>query len=227
MDCFTRCSRNPYCDLRDPRDPFNRTFILPATSAATCVKRKLSFPFYWLLAILLFAFSLQHATAHADGIDIQQAHLESSDEGYRLSASYEFDLNRGLEDALTRGIPLYFTTEIEITRPRWYWFDAREIVSSQTIRISYNVLTRQYYASMGNRLHQNFDSLDDALSMVRRPNRWVVADKNALKPGTTYEVAVRMQLDVAQLPKPFQVHALNSSDWRLSSDWERFDFTAD
>lgn len=191
------------------------------------MKRKRFFPFHWLCAILLLAFSLHHAAAHADGIEIKQAHLESSDEGYRLSATYEFDLNRGLEDALSRGIPLYFTTEIEITRPRWYWFDAREVASSQTIRISYNVLTRQYYAAMGNRLHQSFDSLDDALSMVRRPNRWIVASRDTLSPGTTYEVAVRMQLDVAQLPKPFQVHALNSSDWRLSSDWERFDFTAD
>lgn len=191
------------------------------------MKRKTFFPFHWLCAIVLLAFSLQHAPVHADGIDIQQVHLEKSDEGYRLSASYDFDLNRGLEDALSRGIPLYFTTEIEVTKPRWYWFDAKEIVNSQTIRISYNVLTRQYYAAIGNRLHQSFDSLDDALSLIRRPNRWVVADLGALKPGATYEVAVRIQLDVAQLPKPFQVHALNSSDWRLSSDWERFDYTAE
>lgn len=220
-DCFTRCFRKP-CP-----DPVTEQLILPANVAATCVKRKPFFPLYWLFAIFLLAFSLQHATAHADDIDIRQAHLESSDEGYRLSATYAFDLNRGLEDALARGIPLYFTTEIEITRPRWYWFDAKEIVNSQTIRISYNVLTRQYYAAMGNRLHQSFDTLEDALSTVRRPNRWIVANRDALKPGATYEVAVRMQLDVAQLPKPFQVHALNSSDWRLSSDWERFDFTAD
>ncbi|MNI92816.1 hypothetical protein D3C73_1506640 [compost metagenome] len=63
--------------------------------------------------------------------------------------------------------------------------------------------------------------------MVRRPNRWVIADRNTLKVGQTYEVAVRMQLDVAQLPKPFQVHAMNSSDWRLSSNWKRFTYTAE
>ncbi len=59
---------------------------------------------------------------------------------------------------------------------------------------------------------------------MRRPNRWVVADKNALKPGETYHVAVRMALDLAQLPKPFQVNALNNSDWRLSSEWKYFNF---
>lgn len=192
------------------------------------MKRKLSFSFYWLCATLLLAFSLQHAVAHAaEGIEIEQAHLEDSNEGYRLSATFSFDLNRGLEDALTRGIPLYFTTEIEITRPRWYWFDAKQIAESQTIRISYNVLTRQYHAAIIGRLQQSFSTLDDALTMVRRPNRWVVADKSALKVGQTYDVAMRMQLDVAQLPKPFQVHALNSSDWRLTSNWKRFTYTVE
>lgn len=192
------------------------------------MKQKLFPPFYWLCTILLLAFSLQLGYARAaDGIEIEQAHLEDSAEGYRLSAIFAFDLNRGLEDALTRGIPLYFTTEIEITRPRWYWFDAKEIVGSQTIRISYNVLTRQYHAAITGRLQQSFQTLDDALSLVRRPNRWVVADKDALKAGQSYAVAVRMQLDVAQLPKPFQVHALNSSDWRLSSNWKHFIYTAE
>lgn len=192
------------------------------------MKRKLFFPLYWLCAIMLLAFSLQHSNVQAaESIEIVEAHLEDSAEGYRLAATYSFDLSRGLEDALTRGIPLYFTTEIEINKPRWYWFDAKEVSESQTIRISYNVLTRQYHAAITGRLQQSFATLDDALSMVRRPNRWVIADRNTLKIGQTYEVAVRMQLDVAQLPKPFQVHAMNSSDWRLSSSWKRFTYTAE
>ena len=192
------------------------------------MKQNFSISLYWLCATLLLAFSLQFVSAQAaDGIEIEQAHLEDSSEGYRLSSTFAFDLNRGLEDALTRGIPLYFTTEIEITKPRWYWFDAKEVVDTQTIRISYNVLTRQYHAAITGRLQQSFPTLDDALSLVRRPNRWVVADRNELRVGQTYLVSIRMQLDVAQLPKPFQVHALNSSDWRLTSNWKHFNYTAE
>lgn len=222
--CFTHYFKNPYLDL------FNSTYTTCRVDCFTLsrrVKQKLSF-FYRLCVTLLLACSLHHTVVHAaDGIEIEQAHLEDSSEGYRLSATFAFDLNRGLDDALMRGIPLYFTTEIEITRPRWYWLDAKEVDTTQTIRISYNVLTRQYHAAISGRLQQSFSSLDDALSMVRRPNRWVVADKNTLKIGQTYNVAVHMQLDVAQLPKPFQVHALNSSDWQLSSNWKHFAFTAE
>lgn len=179
----------------------------------------------WLSTALLLSIALPCAPAvAAEGIDITQAHLEPTEEGYKLSATFAFDLNPGLENAVMRGIPLYFTTDVEITRPRWYWFDERAIRTSQTIRLSYNVLTREYRAAIVGNLQQSFSSLDDALTMIRRPSRWLVAPKGSLKPGETYTVAVHMELDVAQLPKPFQVNALNNSDWRLSSDWKFFTF---
>jgi hypothetical protein len=190
--------------------------------------RLLPFLIRWLLTTLLLALTIAPLSARAAvGIEITQVKLENTDEGYKLAANFAVELNRGLEDAITRGVPLYFTTEVEFTRPRWYWFDERAITATQTIRMSYDVLTRQYHASISGRLHQSFSSLDDALSLLRRPSRWVVAEKGELKPGATYNVAIRMGLDVARLPKPFQINALNNSDWRLSSDWKQFSFRAD
>ena len=181
-----------------------------------------------LLFVLMLVVSFGSVTAYAaDGADMTRARIETSDDGYRLSAAFSFELNRGLEDAINRGVPLYFTTEVELTRPRWYWFDEKAINAAQTIRISYNVLTRRYQAAINGSLQQSFDSLDDALSLIRRPSRWVIADKGALQVGEIYRVAVRMGLDLAQLPKPFQVNALNNSDWRLSSDWKTFNYKAE
>lgn len=164
---------------------------------------------------------------HAAEVRIEQAQLEATDDGYRLVSAFSFELKRVLEDALNRGVPLYFTTDVELNRPRWYWFDENTVRASHTIRISYNVLTRQYYAAAAGSLRQSFSSLEDALSLVRRPPRWLVADKDALKLGATYQVSLRMRLDVTQLPKPFQVNAMNDSDWRLSSDWKTFTYKAE
>jgi hypothetical protein len=198
-----------------------------ATSSTRVTQRFLHLFASWLLtaSLLALAFAPSHARA-SDGVDITAASLERTDEGYRLALSTVFELNRGLEDAIMRGVPLYFTTEVEITRPRWYWFDEQAVSATQTIRLSYNVLTHQYHAAIIGSLQQSFSSLDDALSLVRRPSRWVVADKDALKPGASYNVAVRVGLDVARLPKPFQVNALNNSDWRFSSDWIQFTYRA-
>ncbi|HEX7635594.1 MAG TPA: DUF4390 domain-containing protein [Noviherbaspirillum sp.] len=180
-----------------------------------------------LLAPLLLALAFAAPAVHAESVDITRAGLENTDEGYKLAISFAFDLNRSLEDAITRGIPLYFTTEIELSRKRWYWFNEKTLAASTTTRISYNVLTRQYQAAIGGQLQASFSSLEEALSLVRRPGRWLVAEKGALKPGEVYNVEVRMLLDVTRLPKPFQVNAFNNSDWRLSSDWKQFTFKAE
>lgn len=187
------------------------------------------FPYRRLLLICVFAFlqALMQPLAQADEVEIRQAHVEATEEGYRLSATFGLDLNRELEDAIMRGIPLYFTTEVQVIRPRRYWFDETTLTASQTVKISYNVLTRQYRAAIDGSLHRNFNSLDEALSLVRNPGRWLFAQKEALKPGETYHAFLRMGLDVAQLPKPFQVNALNNSDWRVSSDWKQLTFKAE
>jgi hypothetical protein len=178
-----------------------------------------------LLLCLMFAGPAA-LEAHAADIDVLKASIDSTDEGYRLSTAYAFELNHGLESTIMRGVPLYFTTEVELTRHRWYWLDETAVRATQTTRVSYNVLTRQYHASINSSLQQNFSTLEDAMALVRRPPRWIIADTKALKPGEVYNVAVRMQLDIAQLSKPFQVNALNNSDWRLSSDWINFSYKA-
>jgi hypothetical protein len=167
------------------------------------------------------------ALAGSDGVEVMQANVESSSDGYRLSASYSFELNHGLEDTINRGVPLYFTTGVQLTRPRWYWFDEKAVSASETIRVSYNVLTRRYHVAINGGLQQTFNSLDDALALIRRPTRWLIASHDQLKSGETYDVAIRMGLDTGQLAKPLQVNALNNSDWHFSSDWKTIRFTAE
>jgi hypothetical protein len=181
----------------------------------------------FILPALFSCLLLWQPIAYAGNIEVGYARIESSEDGYRLAGSFSFELSRELENIITSGIPLYFVTEVEITRPRWYWLDEKTVTSQQSVRISYNVLTRQYRASINGSFAQNYKDLDEALSLVRRPSRWLVADKSVLSYGANYNVAVQVRLDTNQLPKPLQFNALNNSDWRLSSDWKRMTFKAD
>jgi hypothetical protein len=143
-----------------------------------------------------------------------------------LNATFEFDLPQALEEAVQKGIALYFNIEFELFRKRWYWFDRR--VASQTLvyRLSYSPLTRQYRLARGG-LSQPFESLDEALALVKSVRNWKVADRALLSPGDDYDAQVRMRLDVSQLPKPFQVNAITSREWNLASDWREIQVTAD
>ncbi len=175
---------------------------------------------------LLLTFACAQAVA-AEGVDITHASIEATEDGYKLAASYSFDLNHGLEDAIQHGVPLFFTTEIELTRPRWYWTDDRAVAARQTTRITYNVLTRQYHVSVNGGVQQSFPTLDDALFLIRRPSRWLIAPRGALKPGETYTVTLKMGMDREYLAKPIQVNAINNAEWRLTSNKKSFPYKAE
>jgi len=161
----------------------------------------------------------------ADDIEVANARLTATDEGYALDADFEFNLNPRLEDALAKGVPLFFVIEFEAERPRWYWWNERVVQKTLQIRLSYNALTRQYRVSSGGALSQNFGSLIEAQRAVARVRDWLVLERAQVKPDETFLIALRMRLDLSQMPKPFQVSAITNRDWVLASDWQRWRFT--
>jgi len=178
-----------------------------------------------LLALAALVLLLSAApAAQAEGIDVSRAALVTAEEGYFLEADFGVALNPTLEDALNKGVPLYFLLEFEIIRPRWYWFNENILDTRQQYRLSYNALTRQYRLGVGS-LFQSFGALAEALDFLSRVRRRQVLEPGVLTKGNTYTAGVRMRLDVSQLPKPFQLNALASRDWNFGSEWHRWSVT--
>ena len=173
----------------------------------------------WLVAVL----AMLPVLVLAAEIEIANPQITASEDGFVVSADFSFELNERLEEAVTKGVVLYFVTEFEMTRPRWYWLDEKVVSRNQTHRLSFHALTRQYRLSKGG-LHQSFDTLSEALRVLSRLRNWVVIDGRAEKPvvqaGDTYMAALRMRLDINQLPRPFQISALGNKDWSLASEWK-------
>ena len=188
------------------------------------IKRFLPLRLVAALWIALALCLMAAGPARAESIAVQRASLQSDGSGWSLDARFEFELNSNLEDAVNKGIPVYFTTDFELSRPRWYWFDEQPVSVSQSIRLSFQPLTREYRVSTGG-LQLGFASLNEALSVIKHVTSWHVIDRNQVHPGETYTASVRMQLDIALMPKPFQIDAVNNRDWNLASDWKRITFT--
>jgi hypothetical protein len=208
------------------RERFAVQFLTDLLSTGPLVTRRFFRLLAWQL-LLMLACALPAAHAAEETVEITRAYIEAAEEGYRLSAAYSFELNHGLEDALQHGVKLYFTTEVEFTRPRWYWVDEKAVSVKRTARIYYDVLTRQYHVAIIGSVQQSFSTLEDALFLLRRPSRWVVAPRGALKVGEVYNVTLRMGMDRDYLPKPLQVNAFNSSEWRLASNKKTFQYRAE
>ena len=173
------------------------------------------------LALVVAAFI---PSAFAEGIEVRSAVVEPADDGWNLEAAFDVQFSQRLEEAVNRGVPLYFVVEFELARPRWYWFDEKPVQLSQTYRISYTPLLRQYRLTVGT-VYQNFTRFEEVTRVLSRLRGWHIADKGALKKDQVYQAALRMRLDTAQLPKPLQLSAIASSEWTLESDWHRWSIT--
>jgi hypothetical protein len=190
------------------------------------------------LVLMLLAWPLWLAAAWVavpgtvladERIGVMAASLESareSGDALLLNATFEFELPQALEEAVQKGIALYFNIEFELFRKRWWWFDPRVASSTLTYRLSYSPLTRQYRLARGG-LSQSFETLDEALSLLKSVRNWKVGERSMLHPREEYDAQVRMRLDVNQLPKPFQVNAITSREWTLASDWRQVPVAAE
>ena len=173
---------------------------------------------------VLMALSLFSAAASAEGIKLKSADLERVEGDWLLNAAFQIELTPGLEDAVQKGVVLYFQTEFDLTRSRWYWFDEKPALAQRLTRLSYQPMTQQYrIASEGFTFSAR--TMFEALQAVGSIGAWRVIDNNQIDPSKSYTAALRMTLDLSKLPKPFQVNALNNRDWNVTSDWLRFPFS--
>lgn len=156
-----------------------------------------------------------------EGLAVRNASLVANEDWYHLNADLDIALSKPLEEALSKGISLNFMVEFELTRPRWYWWDESIASVRQNLRLSYHALTRQYQLS-SNAGNKSFATLSEAREAMSHLVEWKILERGQLVKGVSYNAALRVKLDVNQLPRPLQVQALGSTEWNLSSDWYRF-----
>ena len=158
--------------------------------------------------------------------EVTQLRFEKTLEGLFVSAAVKFELPGAVEDALLKGIPMVFVAEIDIFRDRWYWYDKKLISAERHMRLAYHPLTRRWRVnvasgqinpnSLGLALNQSYESLNDALAVIRRLSNWKIAESSDLELDPKNSVQFRFRLDISQLPRPFQIGALGQTDWDLS-----------
>ena len=175
------------------------------------------------LAIIL----LNNSVALADGIFLRKAEIRMIDEGYQLTANYDIKLSPIVEDALTHGITINFFSEFTLTKSRWYWLNEVASKTELNTKLSYSALTRQYRIKRGT-LFQSFARLEDALQALgnqsSNPISSELLNKNSgyivslLTSNSDYTAYARIRLDVSQLPKPLQINALTTDEWKMDSD---------
>ena len=180
---------------------------------------------YPLIAAILICLG-QVAMAQST-TEISQVRVERIDDELLVSAQIGFELPTAVEDALLKAIPMYFVLQAEIAKERWYWYDKKVVSTDRYIRVAYQPLTRRWRlnvsagadrsGSSGLVLNQSFDTLQQAMAVVKRVFRWKIADAGEVDSNGKYKLDLLFRLDLSQLPRPFQIGAIGQSDWDVSA----------
>jgi hypothetical protein len=165
------------------------------------------------------------ALAQPPATEITQLRLERTEEGVLLSANITFELPSVIDDALDKGIPMFFVAEAALFRDRWYWYDKQVAAAARHMRLSYQPLTRRWrlvvsptpIGNSGLALGQTFETREEAMAAVQHISHWKIADASEVDPDARYNVDFRFRLDVSQLPRPFQIGAFGHSDWNIAA----------
>ena len=205
---------------------------------AACLKQEQLLPcerhdgFYYALleniSLLLCLLAGLAMAAQAETISSRRAEAEVTADG-QLSVSTRFQtrLTPSLSDALEQGVVLPFRLEFQLTAAadRLLSEFQRMVRSARPAWLRCPTSPDQSLPGHHRWTVHFYPTLREALGAVGAIQGWRVLNNGTLDPRAPGRVAgqVRLLLDIGELPKPFQLNALGSADWSLSSDWVKLD----
>ncbi len=195
------------CQFPQPLLPRPRPRIAPPVSPRPVHMRLRC----WLALCLVLALGLP-LWVQAQAVELKQLQLQRRDADLTLEFSARLTLGPAMEDALHRGVPLYFNARATVYRDRWYWRDERVARVSRTWRLAYQPLTASWRLSLGG-LSQGYASLSEAMAPLSQISGWRLVELDKLEPGSRHHVEFSFNLDNSQLPQPMQIDL--GGDWKL------------
>lgn len=137
-----------------------------------------------------------------------------------VSAEMDLALNDKVEEALSKGIPLYILIEVRLQRPRAILWNETIGQWSLTRKISYHALSSQYLVgTVGNPHIESFTSLTQALRGAGSLTEHEFPMNHFPGKDEVYSLELRASLNIEALPAPLRPVAYTSLDWRLNSGW--------
>ena len=170
---------------------------------------------FWVLVV--FVAVLGHPLAHAQGVELPVLQTSRADGALNLSFATRVTLPKAVEDALQRGVPIYFVAEAQLLRGRWYWRDERVARVTRSWRIAYQPLTSTWRVGLAG-LNQTHATLAEALAAVSSSSAWKLVDLSQIDTDKSYSLDFSYRLDITQLPGPMQFGLSGvggQGDWAL------------
>lgn len=175
----------------------------------------------WLVLTLgvLLGYTVQ--VVANDSFEVGRVETQLGDDGrYRLDAMIDYDFSPAALEALENGVPLTVLVHLQVRRAgAWIWehslldTQVRLTIRYKPLSERYEVYRRPAHSGRG------FVSREAALRALGTIEHLDLFAASALEPGVRYEIALKTELDIEELPLPLRPMAYLKPSWKLSSGW--------
>jgi hypothetical protein len=153
--------------------------------------------------------------ALGQGVELAVLQVNRVENVLALEFALNATLPKPVQQALERGVPVYFVAEAQLLRSRWYWRDERVARVQRSWRLVFQPLTNTWRVSLGG-LHQSFGALEEAMAAVTRIGAWRIAEQAQIEGDPkSYYLEFSWRLDSSQLPSPMQIGLPGTAGWAL------------
>ena len=206
-----------FCDADTTRNSGVR-----ATRSFLADARRVGWTFAWLFAAIL-ALPALPLPAAAGGFRVESAKTHLDGETYVLDARILYGFSELALEALDNGVPLTIELHVQV-RPQdaWIW-DNTLLDRRLRYPIRYKPLSERFLVSQlpgdGGR---SFVTRDAAVAALGELKGLPLVSASNLDPDTRYEVQLKAELDIEELPLPLRPMAYLRPSWKLSTGWTKW-----
>ena len=174
---------------------------------------------YWVVLLLIVTC----CPAAADEFAVREVGTRLVDNTYVLDAKIDYNFSERALEALDNGVPLTLEVHIQV-RPAGSWIWDNSLVDQRLrYRIRYKPLSERYLVSrLPGENGRTFVSRDAAVAALGEIKNLQLLNRDRLDPEGSYEVQIRVSLDIEELPLPLRPMAYLYPSWKQSSEWTKW-----
>lgn len=167
-----------------------------------------------LATLLALGLAASPTQVQAEETQLLALKPQLDDDSVYLNYQVRFALSADVTDALMKGIPISFLAQAETRSERWYWSDKPLGTTERRMRLAFQPLTRRWRVSFDG-LSQHFDSLQEALGVIQRNQRWRILDASKVVAKKATYIDFTFLLDQDDLPLPLQLGLKGQDQWDI------------
>lgn len=178
--------------------------------------------------VLLLLVASAPGAQEAEPFTIEHAGFTLDEGMLRLDLVVESRIPKYILLAIDQGFAVPLMFEVEIRRPRNWWFDPKIVSLKQQYLLHHQPMLDAYVViDMNSSERRYFAARDDAVQFVEVVYNYPMLDINNLMPDQQYYARVRFGIDTDELPQPLKSSSLWDNDWNLESDWHEWEVEQD